>query len=217
MEIQILWLKNEAWGLVDDYLADVYLCLSKCQRVKAPELVHEDSEPMRFGSAGNSLITNAMKWFGQIKIRIYDRLEDPRIGPVLFLASLLSFGTIWLRRSQPTPPSRPPTQPSPSNQPTQPSTKVNVSFGFFNIISTHKMVKWFVFYNLNDGCFDCAFIWIFNMTMFLRYASFQEASKPRKRNRNRARTASNADIPPSITDFEPPNAYQMQLPDSDSE
>ncbi|XP_022134959.1 uncharacterized protein LOC111007081 [Momordica charantia] len=136
-------------------------------RVKAPELVHEDSEPMRFGSAGNSLITNAMKWFGQIKIRIYDRLEDPRIGPVLFLASLLSFGTIWLRRSQPTPPSRPPTQPSPSNQPTQPSTK--------------------------------------------------EASKPRKRNRNRARTASNADIPPSITDFEPPNAYQMQLPDSDSE
>lgn len=53
------------------------------------------------------------------------------------------------------------------------------------------------------------------MSMFWLHVSFQEGSKPRRR--NRVRTASNADIPPSITDFEPPNAYQMHLSGSDSE
>lgn len=99
-----------------------------CQRVKAPELIYEDPEPMRFGSAGSSFITNVLKWIGHIKVGIYDRLDDPRIGPVLFLASLLSFGTTWLRRSQPTPPSRParqPDLPNESTQPSQPSTKVS--------------------------------------------------------------------------------------------
>lgn len=137
-------------------------------RVKAPELVHENPEPMSFGSAGSSFITNVLKWIEHIKVGIYDRLDDPRIGPVLFLASFLSFGTIWLRRSQPTPPSQPvrqPELPNESTQPSQPTTK--------------------------------------------------EGSKPRRR--NRVRTASNADIPPSITDFEPPNAYQMHLSGSDSE
>ncbi|KAL4036210.1 hypothetical protein IC575_004937 [Cucumis melo] len=137
-------------------------------RVKAPELVHEDPEPMSFGSGGSSFITNVLKRIEHIKVGIYDRLDDPRIGPVLFLASLLSFGTIWLRKSQPTPPSRPARQPDPpseSTQPSQPTTK--------------------------------------------------EGSKPRRR--NRSRTASNADVPPSITDFEPPNAYQMHLSGSDSE
>lgn len=95
--------------------------------MKSPELVHEDPEPMSFGSAGSSFITNVLKRIEHIKVGIYDRLEDPRIGPVLFLASLLSFGTIWLRKSQPTPPSRPAAQPEPpseSAQPSQPITKV---------------------------------------------------------------------------------------------
>lgn len=30
----------------------------------------------------------------------YDYLGDPRIGPALLLAALMSFGTIWLMRGQ---------------------------------------------------------------------------------------------------------------------
>ncbi|XP_057419341.1 uncharacterized protein LOC130713583 [Lotus japonicus] len=41
--------------------------------------------------------------------------EDPRIGPTLLLGALISWGTIWLRRSQRV-------QPSQSNQPSQPSS-----------------------------------------------------------------------------------------------
>ncbi|KAG7021526.1 DnaJ-like subfamily C member 16 [Cucurbita argyrosperma subsp. argyrosperma] len=138
-------------------------------RVKSPELVLEDPEPMRFGHAGSSFINNVLKWIAHIKVAIYDRLNDPRIGPVFFLASLLSFGTIWLRKSQPTLPSQPARQPDLPNESTKPSQP-----------------------------------------------SAKEGSKARRR--NRPRTASKGDIPPSITDFEPPNAYQMpQLSGSDSE
>lgn len=49
---------------------------------------------------------------------IYDRLGDPRNGPFLLLGALMSFGAIWLRRSQQT-------HSSQSNQPSQP----NVSDG----------------------------------------------------------------------------------------
>lgn len=32
--------------------------------------------------------------------RIHDYSGDPRVGPFLLLASLISFGSVWLRRSQ---------------------------------------------------------------------------------------------------------------------
>lgn len=138
-------------------------------RVKSPDLVHEDPDPTSFGSGGSGFIPNVLNWIGHIKVGIHDRLDDPRIGPVMFLASILSFGTIWLRRSQPTPPSRPARQPDLANESTQPSQP-----------------------------------------------STKGGNKARRR--NRSRTASNADIPPSITDAEPSNAYQVQqLSGSDSE
>lgn len=34
-------------------------------------------------------------------IGILDPLSDPRIGPILLLLSLLSFGSVWFQRSQP--------------------------------------------------------------------------------------------------------------------
>lgn len=57
----------------------------------------------------------------------FDRLGDPRIGPFLLLGALMSFGTIWLRRSKPSQPSQP-DQSERSSQPDQseqPSRKVS--------------------------------------------------------------------------------------------
>ncbi|CAL5441628.1 unnamed protein product [Camellia sinensis] len=53
---------------------------------------------------------------GSIMNGINDRLGDSRIGPVLLLGALMSFGSIWLQRSQST-------HPSQSNNQTQPSKK----------------------------------------------------------------------------------------------
>ncbi|EOY21913.1 hypothetical protein QUC31_007478 [Theobroma cacao] len=127
-------------------------------RVKTPELVPEDTEP--FWSRGQqSILSKSMgtkqKMQGII-IRLYDYLGDPRIGPALLLGSLMSFGSIWLMRSQQN-------RPVQSSQPSQAD---------------------------NDD-------------------------KPRPRERRRRRNVSNNDMPPSVTDLEPRDSYQMPLSDSD--
>ncbi|XVE56901.1 hypothetical protein DITRI_Ditri04bG0047800 [Diplodiscus trichospermus] len=125
-------------------------------RVKTPELVPEDAEP--FWSRGqqgiHSKSMGAKQKIQGIIIRIHDYLGDPRIGPALLLGSLISFGSIWLMRSQQN-------RPVQSSQPSQAD---------------------------ND--------------------------KPRPKER-RERKVPNKDIPPSITDLEPRDAYQMPLSDSD--
>lgn len=72
------------------------------QRVKTPELVPEDAEP--FWSRGpQGLLSKSMGTKQKIQrtiIRIYDYLGDPRIGPALLLGALMSFGSIWLMRTQ---------------------------------------------------------------------------------------------------------------------
>ncbi|TYH80235.1 hypothetical protein ES332_D03G118700v1 [Gossypium tomentosum] len=71
-------------------------------RVKTPELVPEDAEP--FWSRGpQGLLSKSMGTKQKIQrtiIRIYDYLGDPRIGPALLLGALMSFGSIWLMRTQ---------------------------------------------------------------------------------------------------------------------
>ncbi|XWS60514.1 hypothetical protein CRYUN_Cryun07bG0042300 [Craigia yunnanensis] len=127
-------------------------------RVKTPELVPEDAEP--FWSRGQQGILSksmgAKQKIQGIIIQIYDYLGDPRIGPALLLGSLLSFGSIWLMRSQQN-------RPVQSSQPSQAD---------------------------NDD-------------------------KPRPRERRKDRKLSNKDLPPSITDLEPRDAYEMPLSDSD--
>lgn len=127
-------------------------------RVKTPELVPEDAEP--FWSRGQQGIVSksmgAKQKIQSIIIRTHDYLGDPRIGPALLLGALMSFGGIWLIRSQQN-------HPVQSSQPSQADD--------------------------ND--------------------------KPRRRERRRNRKVSDKDLPPSITDLEPRDSYQMPLSDSD--
>ncbi|XP_028115136.1 uncharacterized protein LOC114313023 [Camellia sinensis] len=130
-------------------------------RAKTPALVPEDADPIWSVGAKNILSkgTGMKQRIGSIMNGIHNRLGDPRIGPVLLLGALMSFGSIWLRRSQST-------HPSQSNNQTQPSKK-------------------------------------------------DDEVRPNQRRKKRA--VSNQDRPPSITDTEPIDAYQMPLSDSDSE
>ncbi|KAK9926039.1 hypothetical protein M0R45_023293 [Rubus argutus] len=123
-------------------------------RTRTPKLVPDDSEPK--WSSGIQLIpsTNKIKQsILGILHGVYDHMEDPRIGPILLLAALMSFGTIWLRRNQATPLSN------------QPNSK--------------------------------------------------DRSRPRRR--VPTGTAFNKDLPPSITDLEPRDSYEMPLSGSDSD
>ncbi|CAL5444912.1 unnamed protein product [Camellia sinensis] len=64
----------------------------------------------------NHSIQRMKQRIGSIMNGIHNRLGDPRIGPILLLGALMSFGSIWLQRSQST-------HPSQSNNQTQPTKK----------------------------------------------------------------------------------------------
>ncbi|CAL5441758.1 unnamed protein product [Camellia sinensis] len=87
-------------------------------RAKTPALVPEDADPIWSVGAKTILSkgTGMKQRIGSIMNGIHNRLGDPRIGPVLLLGALMSFGGIWLRRSQST-------HPSQSNNQTQSSKK----------------------------------------------------------------------------------------------
>ncbi|POO01965.1 hypothetical protein TorRG33x02_022570 [Trema orientale] len=88
-------------------------------RTKTPDLVPEDGEPIWSKGVQSLPSASTVKQrFRSFITKIYDLIGDPRIGPILLLAALMSFGTIWLRRSQP---------PQQSNQPdsTQPSQPIS--------------------------------------------------------------------------------------------
>lgn len=73
------------------------------QRTRTPDLVTEDSKPIWSRGAQSLPSTSTVKQGVRGFItKIYDQTGDPRIGPMMLLGALLSFGTIWLRRSQPT-------------------------------------------------------------------------------------------------------------------
>uniref|UniRef100_A0A803R088 J domain-containing protein n=1 Tax=Cannabis sativa TaxID=3483 RepID=A0A803R088_CANSA len=89
-------------------------------RTKTPELVPDDAQPIWSKGVQSLPSTSRIKQHIRGFItKIYDLIQDPRIGPILLLAALISFGTIWLQRSQP------PQQPNQqdSNQPSQPNAK----------------------------------------------------------------------------------------------
>ncbi|CAL5444916.1 unnamed protein product [Camellia sinensis] len=87
-------------------------------RAKTPALVPEDADPIWSVGAKTILSkgTGMKQRIGSIMNGIHNRLGDPRIGPVLLLGALMSFGGIWLRRSQST-------HSSQSNNQTRPSKK----------------------------------------------------------------------------------------------
>ncbi|XP_060670739.1 uncharacterized protein LOC132800619 isoform X2 [Ziziphus jujuba] len=82
-------------------------------RTKTPDLVPEDADPIWIKSLQSITTLSSVKQrFHGIMIRISDHIGDPRIGPILLLGALMSFGAIWLRRSQPTLQSNPQSQPN---------------------------------------------------------------------------------------------------------
>ena len=98
-------------------------CLLQIQRTKTPDLVPEDGQPIWSKGVQSLPSTSTMKQGirGFIN-KIYDLIGDPRIGPILLLAALMSFGTIWLRRSQPPQQSKQPN--SNQHEQSQPNSKV---------------------------------------------------------------------------------------------
>lgn len=113
------------------------------QRSKSPELVPEDGEPIWFKGAQKVLSPDSMKLRIRGIIRgINDRLGDPRNGPYLLLGALMSFGAIWLSRSQQT-------HSSQSNQPSQPR-EVSDGFGYPALI-VFKLYQLYLQHMTLDG------------------------------------------------------------------
>lgn len=74
------------------------------QRTESPELVPENAEPI-WSSGTKKILSSGMglkQRISTLNIAIYELLGDPRIGPILLLGALMSFGGIWLWRSQAT-------------------------------------------------------------------------------------------------------------------
>lgn len=111
-----------------------HLVLFPLQRVKTPELVPEDAEP--FWSRGQQGIVSksmgAKQKIQSIIIRTHDYLGDPRIGPALLLGALMSFGGIWLIRSQQN-------HPVQSSQPSQADDNVGDDSECFSLLSSNKL------------------------------------------------------------------------------
>lgn len=128
-------------------------------RTKTPELVPETPDLLWFGSEKflstserlKHKMHSIMSWFRDLP-------SDPKIGPILLLGALMSFGGIWLRRSQPKPSAN-------SDQQQEPHNKRNIP------------KEW----------------------------------------RDRRRINPLGEVPPSMTDVDPKDAYQMPLSDSDDE
>ncbi|KAL2516026.1 DNAJ heat shock N-terminal domain-containing protein [Forsythia ovata] len=76
-------------------------------KTKVPELAPEEADyfwsqsSKKISSSGN----NMKQWISGLLLQTSDCLSDPRIGPSLLLAALMSFGLIWLNRSRSTQPS----------------------------------------------------------------------------------------------------------------
>ncbi|GMH01378.1 hypothetical protein Nepgr_003217 [Nepenthes gracilis] len=90
-------------------------------RTKTPNLIPENADPLwQIGSEKIFSTSKGVKSKVQsILIGIQDLLADPRIGPMLLLGALISFGGIWLHRSQLN-------HSTVSNQPQQPNLKKQV-------------------------------------------------------------------------------------------
>ncbi|KAJ9568296.1 hypothetical protein OSB04_004262 [Centaurea solstitialis] len=128
-------------------------------RTSTPELLPEDADPI--WARGTEQILSSSRGMkqklGTIPERINDLMGDPRLGPMLLLGALMSFGFIYLRRNQSI-------KSMEANNPNQPA---------------------------GDG-------------------------RPERR-RRRPNSQRNQDLPPSITDMQPSDAFQVPFTDSDSD
>lgn len=72
------------------------------QKTETPELVPEDVDPI--WSTGTEKILSSgkgiMRRIISLTTGFSDLLCDPRCGPFLLLGALMSFGGVWMRRSQ---------------------------------------------------------------------------------------------------------------------
>ncbi|XP_077213966.1 DNAJ heat shock N-terminal domain-containing protein isoform X2 [Tasmannia lanceolata] len=75
---------------------------------KSAELSPEDADPVWLkGAQGVMSTSKGMKHKIQgIVANIYDRMKDPKLGPIFLLGACMSLGSIWLQKSQTTQPSK---------------------------------------------------------------------------------------------------------------
>ncbi|KAK9107493.1 hypothetical protein Syun_023504 [Stephania yunnanensis] len=96
-------------------------------RVETPELIPEDGDPM--WSKGAQRIVSTSKSMRQrvssIITGLHDWMGDPRVGPILLLSALLSFGGIYLQKVQPTQPIQPSTEEKPPNKKSRTRSKID--------------------------------------------------------------------------------------------
>lgn len=159
------------------------------QTLRTPKLVPDDTEPIWSKTAQQIPLKNLKQSFLGMVSGLSVYLEDPRIGPSLLLGALISLGTIWLRRSQQV-------QPSQSKQPSQQQPSSKVTFCLL--------------------CLSCIFSNRGNNCIFLLWQA-PSGDERKQRPRDHVRSRSNKNAPPSMTDVEPSDAYQMPLSDSDSD
>ncbi|GAB2289674.1 hypothetical protein Dimus_023981 [Dionaea muscipula] len=69
-------------------------------RTKTPDLVPESADSLLRSDKVFSSSKGIKHQVQNLVSRIRDFLGDPRIGPMLLLGALMSFGSIWLRKSQ---------------------------------------------------------------------------------------------------------------------
>ncbi|CAN4088443.1 unnamed protein product [Withania somnifera] len=145
-------------------------------KTRTPELVPEDADSSWAswpqGTVGPSRgLNHRVKSFLN---KVHDYSGDPRVGPFLLLAALISFGSVWIKRSQVAQSSEPNHSSQKSNEPERSDHQTRQSD-----LSNQPNAK--------------------DATM-----------------RKRKTCPRNDLIPPSMTDVDPKDAYQVEFSDSDT-
>ncbi|TMW97339.1 hypothetical protein EJD97_005705 [Solanum chilense] len=145
-------------------------------KTRTPELVPEDADSSwsSWSQGTVSPSRGLIHWVKSFLNKIHDFSGDPRVGPFLLLAALISFGSVWFKRSQVAQSSgldhssQKSNEPERSNQQTREPDQSN-------------------------------------------QPNVKEATMRKRRTRPR-----NDLVPPSMTDVDPKNAYQVEFSDSDT-
>lgn len=178
------------------------------QKAQTPELVPEDADSS-WSSWSEGTINSRRGFIHRVKgfiNKVHDYSGDPRVGPFLLLAALISFGSVWFKRSQVAQSSEPDHSSQKSNEPERldqqtrepgqsnlPNAKV--------VISTFSLfLRRFILTSLE-----------IDLDPFHLFMSLQDATTRKRRTRPR-----NDLVPPSMTDVDPKDAYQVEFSDSDT-
>uniref|UniRef100_A0A3Q7FU21 Uncharacterized protein n=1 Tax=Solanum lycopersicum TaxID=4081 RepID=A0A3Q7FU21_SOLLC len=145
-------------------------------KTRTPELVPEDADSSwsSWSQGTVSPSRGLIYWVKSFLNKVHDFSGDPRVGPFLLLAALISFGSVWFKRSQVAQSSgldhssQKSNEPERSNQQTREPDQSN-------------------------------------------QPKAKDATMRKRRTRPR-----NDLVPPSMTDVDPKNAYQVEFSDSDT-